>query len=57
MALRLRLHSVAMNASYSMTLVLAVLLLANLGTKLWLAGRQASHVARHRDAVPRAFAG
>ena len=42
---------------YSMTLVLAVLLLANLGIKLWLAGRQASHVARHRDAVPRAFAG
>jgi len=30
-----------MNASYLMTLGLALLLLANLGTKLWLATRQA----------------
>ncbi|MBU3653687.1 MAG: M48 family peptidase, partial [Limnohabitans sp.] len=45
-----------MNASLLMTLTLAVLLLANLGTKLWLATRQARHVARHRDAVPSAFA-
>ena len=44
-----------MNASYLMTLGLAVLLLANLGTKLWLATRQARHVARHRNAVPSAF--
>jgi STE24 endopeptidase len=44
-----------MNASYLMTLGLALLLLANLGTKLWLATRQARHVARHRSAVPAAF--
>ena len=44
-----------MNASYLMTVGLAVLLLANLGTKLWLATRQARHVARHRNAVPPAF--
>ena len=44
-----------MNASYLMTLGLALLLLANLGTKLWLATRQARHVAQHRQAVPPAF--
>ena len=44
-----------MNASFLMTLGLAVLLLANLGTKLWLATRQARHVARHRQSVPAAF--
>ncbi|MEY3913171.1 MAG: Protease HtpX, partial [Pseudomonadota bacterium] len=44
-----------MNASYLMTLGLALLLLANLGTKLWLATRQARHVAQHRQAVPSAF--
>ena len=44
-----------MNASFLMTLGLALLLLANLGTKLWLATRQARHVAHHRAAVPTAF--
>ena len=44
-----------MNASFLMTLSLAVLLLANLGTKLWLVTRQARHVAHHRESVPAAF--
>ncbi len=39
-----------------MTLTLAVLLVANLLTKLWLMGRQVRHVAQHRDQVPAAFA-
>ncbi len=40
-----------------MTLVLAIALLANLGLKLWLATRQARHVAQHQHQVPVAFAG
>ena len=40
-----------------MTLVLAIALLANLGLKLWLATRQARHVAQHQHQVPAAFAG
>ena len=39
-----------------MSVALAVLLVANLLTKLWLASRQVRHVAQHRDAVPVAFA-
>ncbi|BDU57749.1 peptidase [Limnohabitans sp. MORI2] len=39
-----------------MTLTLAVLLVANLLTKLWLMSRQVRHVAQHRDQVPAAFA-
>lgn len=39
-----------------MTLTLAVLLVANLLTKLWLSGRQVRHVAQHRPHVPTAFA-
>ncbi len=39
-----------------MSMALAVLLVANLFTKLWLASRQVRHVAQHRDAVPAAFA-
>jgi STE24 endopeptidase len=39
-----------------MTLALALILVANLLTKLWLSARQARHVARHRDQVPAAFA-
>jgi STE24 endopeptidase len=39
-----------------MTLTLAVLLVANLLTKLWLSGRQVRHVAQHRAQVPEAFA-
>ena len=45
-----------MNSSLSMSVALAVLLVANLLTKLWLASRQVRHVAQHRDAVPVAFA-
>ncbi len=45
-----------MNPSLAMTLTLAVLLVANLLTKLWLMGRQVRHVAQHRDQVPAAFA-
>ena len=45
-----------MNPSLAMTLTLAVLLVANLHTKLWLIGRQVRHVAQHRDQVPAAFA-
>jgi len=47
----------AMNASYTLTLAFATFLLASLGVKFWLASRQIRHVARHRDAVPAAFAG
>ena len=39
-----------------MTLTLAILLVANLLTKLWLSGRQVRHVAQHRPQVPAAFA-
>ncbi len=38
------------------TLLFAAALLASLGVKLWLATRQMRHVARHRNAVPQAFA-
>ncbi|WP_404302124.1 M48 family metallopeptidase [Alicycliphilus denitrificans] len=38
------------------TLVFAALLLAGLALRLWLASRQIRHVARHRGAVPTAFA-
>ena len=40
-----------------MTLALAIALLATLGLKLWLATRQARHVAQHQHQVPAAFAG
>ena len=40
-----------------MTLTLAIALIANLGLKLWLATRQARHVALHQHEVPAAFAG
>lgn len=39
------------------TVVFCFLLLAGLLTRLWLAGRQVRHVARHRGTVPPAFAG
>ena len=45
-----------MNPSFAMTLSLAILLIANLLTKLWLSGRQVRHVAQHRAQVPTAFA-
>ena len=38
------------------TVVFAVLVLAGLLVKFWLASRQVRHVARHRGAVPQAFA-
>ena len=40
-----------------MTLALAIALITNLGLKLWLATRQARHVALHQHEVPAAFAG
>ena len=46
-----------MTASYTLTLAFAAFLLATLGVKFWLATRQIRHVARHREAVPAAFAG
>ncbi|MFW9617311.1 M48 family metallopeptidase [Aquabacterium sp.] len=42
--------------SSSLTLLFATFVVASLLTKLWLDGRQTRHVARHRDAVPPAFA-
>jgi STE24 endopeptidase len=39
------------------TLLFAVVLVASLLTRLWLATRQMRHVAAHRDAVPADFAG
>jgi STE24 endopeptidase len=45
-----------MNPSFAMTVSLALLLVANLLTKLWLSGRQVRHVAQHRSQVPDAFA-
>jgi STE24 endopeptidase len=46
-----------MNPSLAMTLALAIALITNLGLKLWLATRQARHVALHQHEVPAAFAG
>jgi len=45
-----------MNPSLAMTWALALVLVANLLTKLWLSGRQTRHVAQHRAQVPAAFA-
>ncbi|MDB5871698.1 MAG: putative rane protein related to protease [Ramlibacter sp.] len=45
-----------MAASYILTLAFAGFLLAGMAVKFWLASRQIRHVARHRDAVPAAFA-
>jgi STE24 endopeptidase len=45
-----------MNPSLAMTLALALILVANLLTKLWLSARQTRHVAQHRAEVPAAFA-
>lgn len=43
-------------ASLLLTLAFALALVAGLIVKFWLATRQIRHVARHRDAVPAAFA-
>src|SRR5687768_18300430 len=45
-----------MAPSSLLTLAFAAFLVASLGVKFWLATRQVRHVARHRDAVPAAFA-
>lgn len=42
--------------SLGLTLLFALALLTSLALKLWLNGRQVRHVARHREAVPAAFA-
>ncbi len=39
------------------TIAFALFLLADIGLRFWLASRQIRHVARHREAVPPAFAG
>ncbi|MCK6423811.1 MAG: M48 family metallopeptidase [Burkholderiaceae bacterium] len=43
--------------SLTVTIVFAAALLLKLGLELWLIGRQVRHVARHREALPPAFAG
>lgn len=45
-----------MSASSTLTLTFSTFLLAGLLVRLWLASRQIRHVARHRGAVPEAFA-
>jgi STE24 endopeptidase len=45
-----------LSASLLLTLAFALALVAGLIVKFWLATRQIRHVARHRDAVPPAFA-
>jgi len=45
-----------MNPSLTLTLVLAVGLLAHVALKLWLNARQVRYVAAHRHAVPEAYA-
>jgi STE24 endopeptidase len=45
-----------MSAALLFTFAFALALAAGLVIKLWLATRQVRHVARHRDAVPAAFA-
>ena len=44
------------SSSVVLTIVFAAFLLTGLVLRLWLASRQIRHVARHRDAVPAAFA-
>jgi len=43
--------------SLTVTTVFATALVLMLGLRMWLIGRQVRHVARHRAAVPAAFAG
>jgi STE24 endopeptidase len=45
-----------LSPSLALTLVFAGVLVASLLVRFWLASRQIRHVARHRDAVPAAFA-
>jgi STE24 endopeptidase len=44
-------------AAQALSLLFAACLVASLALKFWLASRQVRHVARHRAAVPPAFAG
>jgi len=44
-----------MNPSFTLSIALAVALLANVLLKFWLNARQVRSVATHRDAVPSAF--
>lgn len=48
--------SLNLPAALAFALVFALALLASTATRLWLAGRQIRHVARHRNVVPAAFA-
>ena len=48
--------SFELTPSLATTLIFALALLASHLLKFWLASRQIRHVARHRDAVPTAFA-
>ncbi len=50
------LTSFELSPSLATTLIFAIALLASHLLKFWLASRQIRHVARHRDAVPAAFA-
>jgi STE24 endopeptidase len=45
-----------LSPSLAMTLVFALMLVASVTLKFWLATRQVRHVAHHRGAVPAAFA-
>jgi STE24 endopeptidase len=45
-----------MNASLTLTLTLVLALLGHVALKFWLNARQVRHVARHRNAVPQAYA-
>lgn len=51
-----RSYNRGMNSSLLLTLTLVVALLAHVTLKFWLNARQVRHVARHRDAVPPAYA-
>ena len=45
-----------MNPNLTLTVLLALGLLAHVGLKLWLNTRQVRHVAKHRHAVPESYA-
>jgi STE24 endopeptidase len=45
-----------MNASLNLTWTLVFALLAHVALKFWLNARQVRHIARHRSAVPLAYA-
>jgi STE24 endopeptidase len=47
---------VTLSPPLALSVVFLAALLLSVATRLWLAGRQTRHVARHRDAVPEQFA-